>query len=304
MKDLKGMNCLITGAASGVGRALAAGLADEGMNLFLADIDTDGLARVKSELEGKEVRVLTGRCDVSSYEEFQELAREFAHGMGPLDVLINNAGIAGAGLVEQLDPWEWSRVFDVNIWSVIYSVRSFLPAMIERGSGHIVNVGSGAGIVGIPYHIQYVASKFAVVGLSEALYSELKHVHKGIEVSVICPSFLRTSIIDRTTFNLSGRLVAAEAAGLIEGRTGEFAHRLWESYTEGSPPLEEVVRKYIRGIRKNRLYIFDTPRLRAGMALKGLSETLYRKALRREGEKDLKLIRSTLRDMGIKPGEF
>src|SRR5690606_10819240 len=136
------------------------------------------------------------RCDVSVYEEVLTLETAARAAMGPVDLLINNAGIAAAGLVEELEPHEWTRVVEVNFWSIVYAVRAFLPGMIERGHGHIVNTASGAGVVGIPYHIQYVVSKFAVVGLTEALYSEIKHAYPGIDVSMICPSYLNTRIID------------------------------------------------------------------------------------------------------------
>ena len=182
MKKLKGKNCLITGAASGIGRSLAILLAKEGMNLCIVDIDTDNLESVRKEIDDLGANVYSRRCDVSKLEEIQKIADEFYEKLGDVDLLINNAGVAGGGFIKDISYEEWKRVLDVNLWSIIYSVNVFLPKMLERGSGHFVNTGSGAGIIGLPYHIHYVASKFAVVGLTEALYSEL--YDSGVNFSV------------------------------------------------------------------------------------------------------------------------
>jgi len=214
-------------------------------------------------------------------------------------MLINNAGIAGAGLIEDITLEQWKHVMDVNVWSIIHSISVFLPGMMKRRTGHIVNTGSGAGIVGIPYHAQYIASKFTVVGITEALYSELKHTHKDMHFSVICPTYLRTNIIDRTPFSVPYSLLSDGRKEEIETRMEEFKSIFWEKYTKGAPAVDRVVRKYIKGIRKNKLYIFDGIHLRTAMVLKGLCEPLYRLALRSEGRRHLKMIEETLAEMGI-----
>ncbi len=300
MKDLKGKNCLITGAANGIGRCLAHELCREGMKLLLVDLDIEGLEKVKTEIEEMGGEASTARCDVSSFDEIKALEKESRERMDHVDLLINNAGIAGAGLVEELDPDEWKNVFDVNTWSIVYSVRAFLPAMIERGTGHIVNTGSGAGVVGIPYHIQYVVSKFAVVGISEAIYSEIKHAYPGIDVSVICPSYLNTRIIDRTEVRLPTKLVSELTEDEFNERIEEFKKHFWVRYNAKGMPLEKAVKKYVKGIKKGKLYIFDDPQLNFALFLKGVSDRLYRMALRREGRGHLKMIRDTFIDMGVK----
>jgi len=299
MKNLKGKNCLITGAASGIGRALAKGLADEGMTLFLSDIDMDGLEAVQAEVEKSGVRAFTGRCDVSRLEDYKTLSEMAASQMGDVDLLINNAGIAGAGPIEGLQPEDWKLVMDVNAWSIIYAVHVFLPLMIKRGRGHFVNTASGAGVVGIPYHAQYIASKFTVVGITEALYSEIKHIHRDIHFSMICPTFIKTNIIERTPIAIPRSLLTDSGTKEIEQRIDEFKKIFWDKYTQGTPSVETVVKKYIRGIKKNKLYIFDTILLRIAMILKGACEPLYRRALRNEGKKDFAMIRETLNQMGI-----
>lgn len=299
MKRLRGKNCLITGAASGIGRQLAHGLAREGMNLYLADPDTEGLAIVREKIDKYGGKVFTGRCDVSKHGDLEKVAEAFYSLLGDMDVLVNNAGIAGAGLIEDISLEDWKHVMDVNAWSIIYSIRVFLARMMERGTGHIVNTGSGAGIVGIPYHAQYIASKFTVVGITEALYSEIKHTHKDMHSSVICPSYLRTNIIDRTPVSIPYSLLTKSGKEEIEGRMDEFKSRFWEKYTKGAPAVDKVVRKYIRGIKKNKLYIFDMARLRLAVVLKGICEPLYRLVLRSEGKRHLKMIEDSLAEMGI-----
>ncbi len=299
MKTLNGKNCLITGAASGIGRTLAIGLAKEGMNLFLSDFDMEGLENVKKEVEKSQIQVFTGKCDVSKLEDYKKLADQAASQMGDVDLLINNAGIAGAGLIEDLGPEDWKHVMDVNAWSIIYAVHVFLPRMIKRGSGHFVNTASGAGIVGIPYHAQYIASKFTVVGITEALYSEIKHVHKDINVSMICPTFLKTNIINRTPISVPYSLLTDRGKKEIESRMEEFKKVFWDKYTQGAPSVEEVVKKYIKGIKKNKLYIFDMVQLRVAMVLKGICEPLYKLVLRTEGKRHLKMMKETFEEMGI-----
>jgi len=299
MKDLKNRNCLLTGAGGGIGRSLAFGLAKEGMNLFLSDIDMENLEKVAGQIRKSGVTVYTGRCDVSKYEDYKDIAEQFYSKFDKLDLLINNAGIGGGGLADSLELDDWKNVIDINTWSIIYAVKVFLPRMLEQGTGHFVNTGSGAGVVGIPYHIQYIASKFAVVGITEALYSEFKHNHKGINFSVICPTQIKTNIIDRTQLNIAHNLLENVTEEEIGKRMEEFKNIFWDKYMEHATPLDEAVAKYIRGIKKNKLYIFDSPRLRIAMFLKGVAEPIFKRVLRSEGERNLKIIKDTFAQMGI-----
>ncbi len=299
MKKLKNKNCLITGAASGIGRSLAIGLAREGMNLFISDIDMERLENVKKELEQIGVKVFIGKCDVSKYEDFVELAKEFHSRLGEIDLLINNAGIGGGGFVEDISLEEWKHILDINLWGVIHSIKVFLPRMLERGSGHIVNTGSAAGIIGLSCHLQYVASKFAVVGISEGLYSELNI--RGINVSVICPTGVKSNIIDKSTIEFPSSIVIEEIND-INGKSDDFKRTFWKNYmekTKGSTP-EDVAKKYIKGIKKNKLFIFDKRTLPIAMLIKGISKKLYRKLLRKVGKEYLALIEEKLSELGIK----
>ncbi|MHA2087912.1 MAG: SDR family NAD(P)-dependent oxidoreductase, partial [Promethearchaeota archaeon] len=194
MKDLKGKNCFITGAASpkGIGRSLALELAREGMNMFITDIDIESLEQVKKEIKQLGVEVFSSRCDVSKFEDWQRCEEEFRSALGDIDLLVNNAGIAIGGNIVDLKLEDWEKVLGINLWSIIYSLKTFVVRMIEKRSGHIVNVASGAGIFGSPEPIPYVTSKFAVVGLSEALFGSLNIM--GINVSIICPWIIATNI--------------------------------------------------------------------------------------------------------------
>jgi len=295
MSALRGKSCVITGAASGIGRAMAFGLHREGMRLVLADLNLQGAEEAAAEIRalGGEARAF--RCDVSRQADIETLAA-FA---GETYMLVNNAGIGSGGLVDELTPEDWKPNIDVNLWSIIYAVRTFLPGMIAQGTGHIANVGSGAGIVGIPYHIPYVVSKFAVTGLTEALYSELCESQPGIGVSLVCPYFLQTRIIDRSEIQIPTRLLAPEHREEAQRRMDEFKAIFWKKYTLRALPVERAVARYIRGIKRRRLYIFDNPVLHVAQMIKALPGPAYRWVLRSEERRHIQLIRESFEKMGI-----
>lgn len=300
MKNLAGKTCVITGAASGIGRQFALQLSQEGMRLALADIDMEGLEKVKKQIEADGGEVHIFKCDVTKVEDFKELKKGALAALGEIDMLINNAGVGGAGLVEELEPKDWEFCINVNLWSMINSTHVFLPYFTERAEGHIVNVGSGAGIVGIPYHIQYVVSKFSVVGFTEALYSEMSTSFPKLKVSLVCPFFLKTNIIDRSPIKIPTRLVPDGAHDELAGRMDEFKAIFWDKYTAGALPVEKAVAKYIKGIKKEKLYIFDNVQVALAQFLKGLPGPIYRMVLKSEDKRHIKLIKDSIKEMGIK----
>ncbi len=263
MKELKNKNCLITGAASGIGRSFALELAKEGMKLYITDINMEGLEKVKNEVEELGIKVYSGKCDVSKFENFETIAKNFYSKLGDVDLLINNAGIAIAGGIKNLEIEDWKRVLDVNLMSIIYSLKVFTPRMLERGSGHIVNVSSGSGLFGSTEPLPYITSKFAVVGLSEAIFSRFKNL--GINVSVIVPTIISTNIWNTSTIKSSPKLLKDFGKEKID--------KVYDELTEGLSKLgmssDRAVRKYIRGIKKNQLYIFDNKSLLDILSLKG-----------------------------------
>jgi NAD(P)-dependent dehydrogenase (short-subunit alcohol dehydrogenase family) len=264
MKELNNKNCLITGAASGIGRSFALALAKEGMNLYITDINVEGLEKVKNEIEELGAKVYSDRCDVSKFEDFKTISKDFYSKLGDLDLLINNAGIAIGGGIENLEIEDWERVLGVNLWSIIYSLKVFVPRMIEKGSGHIVNVSSGSGLFANVFEpLPYITSKFAVVGLSEALFSRLKTY--GINVSVICPTVIKTNIWNAAEIKLPPKLLEDYGKEKIEN----LYRKLTKGISNSGMSADRAVKKYISGIKKNQLYIFDNGSLLEILSLKG-----------------------------------
>ncbi len=251
MKELKDKNCFITGAASGIGRSFALALAKEGMNLFITDINMEDLEKVKIEVEAIGAKVFTEKCDVSKFDDFENAANVFYEKFGDLDLLINNAGIAIAGSALELELEDWKKVLDINLWSIIHSLKAFLPSIIKRGSGHIVNVASVAGVIGATEPLPYVSSKFAVVGLSEALFCQLSRL--GIDVSIVLPSYIRTNLFDTAEVRYPKPIID----GLDEQKLEELRKMTVKDLYNTSSSPDRVVKKYIKGIKNNQLYIFD-----------------------------------------------
>ena len=295
MGKLKDKNCVITGAASGIGRSLAIGLAKEGMNLFLSDINMERLEDVKEEIEALGIKVFTTRCDVTKYEDFVKLADLVREQLGEIDMLINNAGIGSGAYAETMEFEDWKRVLDVNLWSIIYSIKVFLPIMLERGQGHFINTGSGAGIVGQPVHIDYVASKFAVVGISEALFSEIRD--KGIHVSVICPTIIKSNIMEGSEVKIPPGLMDTVSEAELPEKEEKFKEEFWKEYSKKGLTPDKAAKKYIKGIKKQKLYIFDKSILRVAMFIKASFPSIYKKVLRGQGKEHEEIIETALKNI-------
>ena len=197
MKDFKGKVAVITGAASGIGRAIAERCAREGMKLVLADIDDTNLAKAESELKALGGAALGVRTDVSKRSDVEFLARRTLEAFGQVHLLVNNAGIAagGSGWEATWNDWEW--VIGVNLWGVIHGVKVFTPLMLSQNvECYIVNTASTAGLVVGGGSAPYSATKHAVVALSESLFLTLKRRGALVKVSVLCPGLVRTNIIN------------------------------------------------------------------------------------------------------------
>jgi NAD(P)-dependent dehydrogenase (short-subunit alcohol dehydrogenase family) len=193
--DLRGKSSVVTGAASGIGRALALRFAREGANVVLADLDASGMEAVAAEARGLGVKALTVRTDVSELAQVETLAARAFEAFGAVHVLCNNAGVAAWGGLESASHRDWQWVLGVNLWGVIHGVEAFVPRMIARGEpAHIVNTASMAGLVASKGLGVYNTSKYAVVGLSETLAKDLKPYRIG--VSVLCPMGVETRIRD------------------------------------------------------------------------------------------------------------
>lgn len=199
--DIREKKVLITGAASGIGRAAALAMAGRGARLFITDINAGGLEETRREVEGKGAEVCyCSALDVSDYAEVRRMAEEIHAGFGPLDVLANVAGVALFSQVEDMTHEQWERIVNVNLWGPYHAVECFLPEMVRAGKGgHVLFVSSTAGIIGLPWHVAYAGTKHALVGSAEVLRYDLrKH---GIGVSVILPGAVNTGLVRTVVIN-------------------------------------------------------------------------------------------------------
>ncbi len=197
MQELAGKTAVVTGGASGMGLAFARRFAAAGMHVVIADVEEPALAAAEAEVrdagEGSDVLAVT--TDVAHADQVQALAAAAIERFGRVNVVCNNAGVAGSGLVagSEVDLADWKWVIDVNLWGVVHGHQAFLPHLLEHGDGHIVNTASVAGHY--PGHSAYSASKWAVVGITEGLYLDLKRRRSTVGVSCLCPGFVDTRIL-------------------------------------------------------------------------------------------------------------
>jgi len=249
MDNLAGKVAVVTGAASGIGLALAERFVVEGMKVVAADIDAERLAEVVESMTTGGAEVATFVCDTSVESDVNDLAAFALDRFGAAHVVCNNAGIAGLG-----DAWTgsmdvWEKVIGINLYGVIYGVRAFLPIMKRQGEGHIVNTASMAGLVAMPGGGPYNVSKHGVVALSEGLYLEQKATNSPIEVSVLCPGWVKTRIMERTD----------PQATAMARTMSDFARDAVES---GMPPAE-VADQVVDAIHHNRFWILTHDEMRA-----------------------------------------
>jgi NAD(P)-dependent dehydrogenase (short-subunit alcohol dehydrogenase family) len=197
MQGFKQRVAVITGGASGLGRAMAERFGREGMQLMLADVDIQALEMTASELRGTGLTVATHRTDVSRAEDVEELARATIARYGAVHVVCNNAGVAPLGAVWESTTADWTWGMGVNVWGVIHGVRVFTPIMLAQGTeGHIVNTASVAGLISPPGMGIYNVTKHAVVALTESLHHDLVRAHARIRCSVVCPAYFPSGIAD------------------------------------------------------------------------------------------------------------
>lgn len=192
--NLEGRVAVITGGANGIGLALALEAASRGMDVALADIGEEALREAKAQVEALGVKAITVKTDVRDIEQIRFLEQETIDQLGEPWLVCNNAGIAKIAFAWETSEADWRRMIDINIWGVINGLLTFLPGLRQRKSGYILNTASVGGLLSMPANAAYVASKHAVVGLSETLYRELSADKSGVGISVLCPALVRTAI--------------------------------------------------------------------------------------------------------------
>ena len=254
MDDLLGRTAFVTGGASGIGLGIARACADEGMNVAIVDVDTTALAKAEDELS-KVTKVFAGTLDIRDRIAYTTTADAVEEALGPVSLLCNNAGISGQIDIGNLSYEAFDWVIGVNLIGCYNGIQTFLPRMLGRGGdAQIVNTASEAGLCAMFGGIGflYAASKFGVVGLSEALRVEVKH--QGIGVSVLCPHAVATNILENT-------LRASEDLG--EGIAGDLEtsfDKLKPLLATGADP-DTVGRRVIEGVRNNDLFILTSDHL-------------------------------------------
>lgn len=231
MKTIAGKKALVTGAASGIGRATALALADAGAALYLLDIDEPGLEKLAAELRARGTNVVARRCDLADRNELDARLAELLALWPDLDIVVNNAGLAYYGPTEAMTDRQWDALVAVNLLAPAQIIRRLLPALKQRPEARIVNIASVAGLVGLKRAAAYSLTKFGIVGFGEALRSELARC--GVGVITVCPGYVRTNIFRATMTTAGARQPREPHAWLSVGP-------------------EVVAAQVIKAIRKNR----------------------------------------------------
>jgi len=260
MKEFQGKVAVITGGASGLGRAMAERFAREGMRIVLADVEPNALAKAEAEMKAAGAKVIGVRTDVSKAAEVEALAQQTLAAFGAVHLVANNAGVAplGSAWENSVADWEWT--LGVNLWGVIHGVRVFTPIMLAQGGeAHIVNTASVSGLISPPGSAMYNVTKHAVVTLTETLYHDLALKQARIGCSVLCPAYVPTGIVD------SERNRPAPLQNPAQEKSAEQQARealLRKAVTSGKLSAADVAEKVYAAVRDGRFYILTHPRIK------------------------------------------
>lgn len=262
MKDLKGRQVLVTGAASGIGLECARAFAKRGADLVISDVNASALETASAGISAMGVHCFSRTCDVAREESVAAFADAVHEAVGPIDVLINNAGVAYLGGFEETPLSEWRRIYDINVLGIVHCIRAFLPVMREGGGARkIVNVASGAGFSPLPNMSAYAASKHAVVGLSEVLAQELHGT--GISVLVVCPGIINTAIVH----------VSPTGSGM----TAAQIQKLQRYYADAGCEPSVVAADVVHAVESDEIFLFTGPSARLGYNAMRVSRRLARR---------------------------
>lgn len=260
IRNFKDKVVVITGAASGIGKATAGAFAREGADLVIVDNNASGLEQTAQQVQTFGARVLASQVDVSDGNQVADLADRVIAERSRVDILVNNAGVGVGGSLLDTDITDFEWIFSINYWGVLYGLKYFLPHMVARKYGHVVNTASAAGLFAVPSMSAYCSTKFAVVGLSESLRAEIRPY--GIGVSTICPGIINTNIVAKSRVHLQ------EGSRMTHSRMVDFYRRF------GWPP-ERVAGAILGAVRHNRSLVPVGPETWAQWFTKRLSQKLY-----------------------------
>ncbi|MCE0760016.1 SDR family NAD(P)-dependent oxidoreductase [Marinobacter sp. G11] len=269
MKDLKNKVAVVTGAGSGIGRALASVLAAKGCRLALSDVNEAGLAETVAACGGADVRSYL--LDVSDREAIYAHAEQVRADFGKVNLVINNAGVALSASVREMTDEDFKWVMDIDFWGVAHGTRAFLPHLIESGEGHVVNVSSVFGLIGVPKQSAYNAAKFAVRGFTESLRQEMKLENQPVQVSCVHPGGIRTNI--------------ANSARMGKSENGEAQRKGFDKIAMTTP--DKAAKIIVKGILKNESRILVGPDAWGIDAINRLLGSAYQPLVERFSRKNL-----------------
>jgi len=260
MRDLHGKVAAVTGAASGLGRSMALAFAAEGMDLALADVDEVNLSSVQDEVLAKGVRAITLKVDVSNAQQLEIFRDQTLTRLGGVHVVCNNAGVSPLGAVWENSPADWQWILGVNLWGVIHGVRAFTPHFIKQDEGHIVNTASVAGLISPPGSGAYNVTKHGVVALSESLYHDLRERNSKVGVSVLCPAYVPTGIVDSERNRPKDLPVSTKSEATLAREA-----MLRKAVASGKISADQVAQSVVAAIKDERFYILTHPRIKGAI---------------------------------------
>lgn len=277
MKNFTDRVVAITGAASGIGRALAVDLAGRGAHLALADLDAVGLAETVGLCEGRGVKVTSAEVDVADRAAVFAWAAEVAKAHGSINMVVNNAGVnlAASAAEQSFDDFEW--VMNIDFWGVVHGTQAFLPYLRAADEGHVVNISSVFGLVSIPGQSAYNAAKFAVRGFTDALRMELEIEGSNVSVTTIHPGGIKTNIVNKGRTDDSLKALGQDPAAMKDD---------FDKLAKSTPA--KAARQILKAVERNRRRALIGPDAKVFDIVSRLPAGLYQRLLIMSGRRDLK----------------
>jgi NAD(P)-dependent dehydrogenase (short-subunit alcohol dehydrogenase family) len=259
MKNLQGKVAVITGGASGLGRAIADVCAKEKMNIVIADIEDKVLQQTASDLQQMGAQILPVKCDVSKAADVQRLADKTYETFGACHLLFNNAGVAGGKRAWETTEADWQWELGVNLWGVIHGIRIFVPRMLAQGDEcYVINTASVAGLLTPTMSASYNVSKHGVVALTETLYHDLNEVGAKIHAAVLCPAYVNTGIGESSRNRPSDLINQNETISADQQARHEL---LKQALIKGKKTAADVANDVFAAIAEDKFYILTHPRI-------------------------------------------